>query len=234
MKVVFTVVSAFAFLSLVLFGCSEEEGKYQEKVVLLEEELEKANKKIEEKESLIDRMENEIAQLNNVIEQKEAEIEENQTPKREIQDNDFSIVIGDVIALHDWDDEINLYKMLGQPISTEVEELGEGADTYRGSIIKTLTYDGIELTLFSPPHNRETFFVQVIEVTSEKFMTPRGIKVGDTVEDLKHAYPIVSLSNDGKSEENNGVYAVWGHQNELYFTVEEGRILKIRLLFELL
>ena len=71
---------------------------------------------------------------------------------------EYSITIGDdYIALRDWEDTVDIYGLLGEPASQEVEVLGQGADTFAGSYIKTLKYENLEIKLFSPHDNGQSF-----------------------------------------------------------------------------
>ena len=56
--------------------------------------------------------------------------------------NDFSVFMDDrYVTLKDWDKDNYVTNILGKPIQESVKVLGEGADTYAGSSIKTLEYE---------------------------------------------------------------------------------------------
>lgn len=78
--------------------------------------------------------------------------EETSTGTGELQiNNEFSIQLnGSWIALKDWDNQIDLLKILGEPVYANTEKLGFGSDTFEGSFVKELDYTGLNLELFSP------------------------------------------------------------------------------------
>ncbi|MCR4400099.1 MAG: hypothetical protein NUV35_04360, partial [Syntrophomonadaceae bacterium] len=80
--------------------------------------------------------------------------------------NDFSLRVGaGVLALRDWDSEVDLRALLGPPRREEVRTLGPGSDTYQGSFVKELSFPGLDLTLFSPPDNGRSFWIMEMRVS---------------------------------------------------------------------
>lgn len=224
MKKTLTII--FSILTITIVGCSGIDKEYKETIYSLENDLEEVNKRIEQNKNLLDEIGKVIAQLEKVIEQREAQIGDLHIKVLTLElmtEKNFSIIKGGEIPLHNWINEINLDEILGKPITEELRELK--GDGFSGSFIKELTYDGIELTLFSP--NGDSFWVMEMNIHSQQFKTFRGIKVGDDIEALMEAYPNVSLALDGTSQENNGVYQIFLSENSLNFKVENGQITSI-------
>lgn len=74
--------------------------------------------------------------------------ESTNTPSIEEITSEYALLINDVtIPLRAWDNNLDLEKILGEPVSQEIEQLGDGADTFKGSFHKTLIYDGLQINL---------------------------------------------------------------------------------------
>lgn len=115
-------------------------------------------------------------------------------------DEDFTIqTLNGSIGLMNWDDKVDIKKILGDPISEDIEVLGEGADTFKGSTLRKLKYNGLELTLMSPKDNGNTFFVLNIRITGDKYSTWRNIQIGDEVQKLLKQYPEHQFIEGNKS-----------------------------------
>jgi hypothetical protein len=144
--------------------------------------------------------------------------------------SDFSIKVNDsIIALHAWDYEVNLEDVLGPSAAQSVEVL-EHADTLTGSFVKRLDYDGLQLELFSPKQNGETFWIMSIMVSGKGYLTPRGIGVGSTLEELKSAYPAIETAPDGRTDPRNAAYRITDEGcNHLQFEVQDGVVDEIRI-----
>lgn len=149
--------------------------------------------------------------------------------------DEFSIVLGGKsISLADWDHEIDLAAILGNPLETTKETLGDGADTFAGTHIKKMEYEGLELTLMSPKSNGKTFWISRMDVTGNQYLTARGVKVGDSLEKLKKVYSEVQRVPDGTTDPNNGPYAYSdGNLNYIQFEVENGNINRISIYNEM-
>lgn len=228
MRKILTLFISVAIITLTVVGCSKD----VEPVHSLENELEEANKQIEQNTKLLDEKGKKIAQLEKKITQREetiGELHAKVNSLEEINEKDFSIIKGEAMSLHNWKREIDLGKTLGEPIAKEVRRL-EG-DGFTGTFIKVHTYDGIKITLFSP--NGDFFWIKEMNIDSEQFQTFRGISIGDSVETLKTTYPNITLAQDGKSVENNGVYQIFSFEKSLNFKVEDGQITSMYLYYEI-
>jgi hypothetical protein len=147
---------------------------------------------------------------------------------------DYSITVnGNIIALRDWDYRIHLYEILGTPISEEIRELGLGSDTFTGCFVKTMKYEGLEIELFSPPDNGVTFWICSIKVTGDLYPTSRGIRVGDSLETLKNAYPSITKVLDGRTDDNNCAYEIADRESYLFmqFEIKDGVIQYISIYY---
>jgi hypothetical protein len=149
--------------------------------------------------------------------------------------NDFSLSINDAfITLHSWDNKINLEEILGTPITQNVEELKD-ADTYTGSFIKSLDYNGLRIELFSPKQNNKTFWIMSMQVSKEGYKTSKGIEVGSTLEEVKNAYPEIEMELDGRTDPNNAAYKISDETKYDYlrFEVKEGLVSEIKIFSQL-
>lgn len=145
----------------------------------------------------------------------------------------YALQIGDergLLHLQDWDDRTDLEGLLGKPLSQKMEAL-ENADTLTGSFVKELTYEGLRLELFSPKQNGQSFWVMSMEATAPQYETPDGIAVGNTVADVKKAYPGIAIG-DGRTDPDNASYLLSDKEGRnLEFEVKDGTVAKIHLFF---
>jgi len=146
---------------------------------------------------------------NTPIEQQKEPVEEEKASEQTTENDtpsDFTLKIHDAfVTLHSWDNEINLEEILGTPVTQNVEEL-QNADTYTGSLFKRLEYDGLQMELFSPKGNGESFWIMSMKVTKEGYHTSRGIEVGSNIDEVKNAYPGIEMALDGRTDPNNAAY----------------------------
>lgn len=154
-------------------------------------------------------------------------------PEQRISDDGVLRFTRGSITLLSYEEEMNLVEILGTPLVDETIVL-ENADTFTGSCQRTLTYQDTRLVLFSPPQDRQRFYLINIVSEDEKVVTNRGISLGDTLEDLQMAYPEVIRSLDDTTG-IDGRYEMMFQDNPytyLYFFVEQGKVNKIELLHE--
>lgn len=151
-----------------------------------------------------------------------------------IDESEFSIIYKcDTISLKQWDNEVDLNRIFGEDFNESIEQVGKEGDTFEGSYIKTLGYNGIKFKLFSPKDNGITFWIYEINTTSPLFLTKRGIKVGDSLILLKKTYEEVSRVLDGRVDENNLAYQYNNGEEYIIFEIKEGIIVEITLKTEL-
>lgn len=145
---------------------------------------------------------------------------------------EYSVIVGDgFIALRDWDNAIDITGLLGEPLSEEVIVLDQDSDTFSGSYLKTIRYDGLEIKLFSPKDNGNSFWIMEITISGGEYTTFQGIKIGDPLESLKDKYPSISNVEDGRTDDNNRAYEISDIENYNYlrFEVGNGLVSQIRL-----
>lgn len=135
--------------------------------------------------------------------------------------NDFSLIISDqYISVKEWDNEINLEEILGKPISQEDTVTGSG---YTEFCKKNLEFDGLQITLYSPKSNCQTFWIQEMDVSKKGVKSLKGIEVGDTVEEVKKIYPDINNNADGRIDPDNTIYDIQDEDNNyLHFEIKEG------------
>lgn len=152
-------------------------------------------------------------------------------PKKALLDSyDFAAKYnGGEIKLGDWDDKVDLKAIMGEPVSQEVKQLGDGADTFTGSYVKEMVYDGIKLGLMSPKDNGKTFFVDRIEITLGDYETSRGIKIGDGYDKILDSYV---YSGAGYDAQNHTYTFTDGSISYLSFDVQRGVVKSITLYAE--
>lgn len=150
--------------------------------------------------------------------------------------SDYSINFGNkFISLGQFGETSYFLDILGKPISEESEVLGPGADTFTGSYIKRLKYDGFDITLMSPKDDGQKYFILDVKTTNPEYKTKRGIKVGDSIKELKNSYSNISVAKDGRTDENNCAYELKDEYSVDYlrFEVKNGVIAEINLYSEL-
>ena len=109
----------------------------------------------------------------------------NQSTQNEANGNFFVKGKNGVVYLGEWDNKIDLEKVLGNKLSERIDKLDEGADTFAGSYVKNIEFEGVKVTLVSPSNNDQTFWVQNMLITSKDYEVLKGIKVGDSLEHVK-------------------------------------------------
>lgn len=160
--------------------------------------------------------------------------EENELPDvSETEYNDFSIRVGNKsLALMDWDNEVNLEELFGVPIEESEYQLGPESDTFSGSYLKEISYEGLELKLFSPKDNGQNFYIFSMSTTNRNYQTMRGIRIGDTLENLTQKYSEIKPVLDGKQDGVKRYVMEEGNYNYLVFEVENNVIINIRIYHE--
>lgn len=124
---------------------------------------------------------------------------------------EFSFSVNDtIITLNDWHDTDDI---LGTPLSSDVIT-AENSDTYTGSFFKTLDYDGLQIKLFSPVQNSKQFRIYSMYAFKEGYRTFKGIEVGDTLNEMKNAYPEL------KFDRNKQVFESFDEMESAYIQFE--------------
>ncbi|WP_373232135.1 hypothetical protein [Cohnella sp.] len=107
-------------------------------------------------------------------------------------------------------DEESVLNILGKPIKeTTPKQLGDGADTFSEMYSKTISYEGLSLRFLGM--SEEELWLAEIEISSNKYQTSEGIKIGDSLNSLLNAYPNIKYKDTTIIEEkpNTKVYGFW-------------------------
>ncbi|MDQ3142538.1 MAG: hypothetical protein M3Q56_09875 [Bacteroidota bacterium] len=146
----------------------------------------------------------------------------------------YAIVVNNQsIPIHGWDYNYNFSKLFGTPLEEKVVQLGDGADTHKGSYVKNIKYSGLALELFSPNQNGNAYWIKTIQWTNPKYVTPGGIKVGNSVTELKEKYPKIPQVLDGRTDPQNCAYEIKNDDKFLRFEVKKGMVKEIRVYVEI-
>lgn len=162
-------------------------------------------------------------------------IQRENMPAYKAEKDDFTIKKGSKsISLYDRENAINLQDILGKPKSKKTEKPGSGSDTFSGSFIRELLYNGLKLQLLAPKGDEKAFWIYSIVVTGKGFTTVKGIEVGNSLSELKKLYPNITTANDGRQDENNCTYeACKGDEcSYLTFEIKDGRVAEIKMVVE--
>ena len=148
-------------------------------------------------------------------------------------DKDLYSVQGDggTISLRQWDSTVSLEQVTGKPLRRNTRQLDQHSDTYAGSFIKELEYDGLKIKLFSPPQNGRTFWIQEIILTGNRYRTGNGVGIGDSLEHVKTAYP--SLQKFPGANENMYYVADDRYEKSIEMEFEKDRLIKLRMYYML-
>ena len=135
------------------------------------------------------------------------------------------------LSLQQWDSTIDLQKHLGNPLKQKIRELDRNSDTFSGSFIKDVEYDGLKLQLFSPPQNGKTFWIQEIILTNSRYKTIKGITIGDQWQSVKQAYP--SIQKFPGVNENMFYVADAGYEKSIEMEFQDNKLKKLRMYYML-
>jgi hypothetical protein len=136
---------------------------------------------------------------------------------------------GTSLHLQQWDSTISLMQQIGEPLKQKIIQLDQNSDTFAGSYIKELEYNGLKLQLFSPPQNGKTFWIQQIILLNDKYKTTRDITIGDDFEKVKQVYP--TLQKFPGENENMYYVADEGYQKSIEMEFEKNKLKKLRMYY---
>lgn len=106
-----------------------------------------------------------------------------------------------------------------------LEQLGEPNEIKQDGGVKTLSYDGLLVTLFEK--SEQEHFISDVEATSPRFLGPRGTKVGDPVDMVKEKlaeHTGLSLVDEGP---DYLVYAANEEPVNFIFVHKDGKVISI-------
>jgi len=141
--------------------------------------------------------------------------------------NDNTISISDIV-----DDE-KLESILGkaEENKSHTYSLDDGLnmDTLIGFTEKQYKFPGLEIKTINATEDKK-FYIFTIKITDSKYSTIRNIKVGDSVEKLKEAYPEGNMIGNGAAnEEDDFLYLPVNYVDGMKFHIKNEMIESIML-----
>ena len=135
------------------------------------------------------------------------------------------------LSLQQWDSTVDLQKHLGKPLKQKIRELDSNSDTFSGSFIRDVEYDGLKLQLFSPPQNGKTFWIQEIILTNNRYKTTKDITIGDQWQEVKQAYP--TIQKFPGVNDNMFYVADAGYEKSMEMEFQDNKLKKLRMYYML-
>lgn len=145
--------------------------------------------------------------------------------------NENTIAISDIV-----DDE-KLEGILGKAVEikshTYSSDDGLNMDTLIGFTEKQYKFPGVDIKTINGSEEKK-FYIFNIKITDSRYSTIRNIKVGDSVEKLKKAYPEGSMLGNGAAEEEDDfLYQPVNYVDGMKFHIKDKKIQSI-LMYKLL
>lgn len=139
---------------------------------------------------------------------------------------EFSVTNGSGtnLRLRDSRGQINL-QGLGTPNDTLSRVLTLISDTHQGSEVIEYKYDDVNLEFFRPKGTDERW-LKTVEIKSGPWATARGIKIGDSLMDVKNMYPKIS---DWKDDKNIYQYSYSLEDANLLFGIANDKVSRIKI-----
>ena len=147
---------------------------------------------------------------------------------------DYALVADSVaIPLRAWENEVQLERLLGKPLSDSSTTLGEGADTHMGAVIRTIKYEGLVLELYTPKE-KQIGWIMRMRATDRKYATSRGATTGDSASSIKQLYPEGSVFPDGRNDTKRYAWFISdaGNNSTLKFEIESDTVRQIDVYYE--
>ena len=142
---------------------------------------------------------------------------------------EFSVTNGtQVYRLRDWKSKLNLAP-LGAANDTLTRTLTLTSDTHQGSSVLEYKYNDLNLDFFRPKGNADAWLMS-IEVKGGPWATARGIKVGDSLTDLKNMYPKITEFKDDKKLYS---YSYSIDESTMLFGVTLDKVTRIKTMYSL-
>ncbi|MEK3839041.1 hypothetical protein [Paenibacillus sp. FSL R7-0128] len=137
------------------------------------------------------------------------------------------------IALSDIVDDAKLESMLGKATAKKSHTYslddGKNMDTLIGRTENTYTFPGLEIKTIDSGDGKQ-FYIFNMKITDPKYTTVRNIKVGDSLDTLKKAYPEGTLTGDGAPEEEDDFrFAPSNYVDYMLFHVKGAKIESISI-----
>ena len=138
---------------------------------------------------------------------------------------EFSVTDGGTdLRIRESRDRINL-AALGAPTDTLSRVLTLASDTHQGSEVTEYKYENINLEFFRPKDSNERW-LKTVEIKGGPWATARGIKIGDSLEEVKSMYPKIG---DWKDDKNVYQYAYSLDDAHLLFGIVNDKVSRIKI-----
>jgi len=138
---------------------------------------------------------------------------------------EFSVTDGGTnLRIRESRDRINL-AALGAPTDTLSRVLTLASDTHQGSTVTEYKYENINLEFFQPKGSNERW-LKTVEIKGGPWATARGIKIGDSLEEVKSMYPKIG---DWKDDTNVYQYAYSLDDANLLFGIVNDKVSRIKI-----
>jgi len=118
---------------------------------------------------------------------------------------------------------------LGTPLDTLRRELNIASDPHQGAVVTEFKYENVNLEFFQPKGSNEGF-LRIVEIKGGPWTTARGIKVGDSVTDLKSMYPNIS---DWKDDPEVYQYVYNIDDSVLLFGIDNDKVSRIKIEYDI-
>lgn len=140
---------------------------------------------------------------------------------------------GNAIAISDIVDDEKLENILGKAEGnkshTYSQDDGLNMDPLIGFTEKQYKFKGLDIKTINATEDKK-FFVFQIKITDSKYPTARNIKVGDSVEKLKEAYPEGKFIGGGAAgEEDDFQYLPANYVDGMKFHVKDKKVTSIMM-----
>lgn len=144
---------------------------------------------------------------------------------------------GNTIAISDIVDDEKLEGILGKALENKSHTYsyddGLNMDTLIGFTEKQYKFPGLDIKTINATEDKK-FYIFNIKITDPKYSTVRNIKVGDSVQKLKEAYPEGNMLVNGTAgEEDDFRYQPVNYVDGMIFHIKDKKIESI-LLYNLL
>lgn len=156
---------------------------------------------------------------------------ENET-KESLKELGF-IYNGKTITLLDFTDDQKMEAMLGKAEDTKTHTYsssdGLNMDQLTGKTEKQYLYPGLVIKTIDAGENNKSYIYQV-EITGSQYTTVRNVKVGDSFETLKEAYPEGNLiGGELSNEEDDFRFEEEDYANVMNFHIKNKKVASIQI-----
>ncbi|MDF2890190.1 MAG: hypothetical protein K0R80_557 [Clostridia bacterium] len=139
---------------------------------------------------------------------------------------------GNTFAISDIVDDEKLESILGKAEEkkshTYSNDDGLNMDTLIGFTEKQYQFPGLSIKTINETKSSD-FYIFSINIIDPKYSTVRNIKVGDSLDKLKEAYPEGNLLGDGTGEEDDFQYQPVNYVDGMKFHIKNSKIESIMM-----